>query len=91
MAPAYDVSAEAQDDLFEIWRRIAEDSVDLANRIDGEFHRLFASLARVPGQGHARKEAPASPGPLLSPVFLPGGLSAGRATAPHPGGAARPA
>lgn len=56
MAPAYDVSAEAQDDLFEIWRRIAGDSVDLANRIDGEFHQLFASLARVPGQGHVRKE-----------------------------------
>lgn len=32
MASAYAVSAEAQDDLFEIWRHIAEDSVDLADR-----------------------------------------------------------
>jgi plasmid stabilization system protein ParE len=57
MAPAYDVSAAAQDDLFEIWRRIAGDSVDLANRIDGEFHQLFASLARVPGQGQCAKNS----------------------------------
>ena len=27
MASVYDVSAEAQNDLFEIWLRIAEDSV----------------------------------------------------------------
>jgi hypothetical protein len=27
----YQVSSEAQDDLFEIWRTIAVDSVDLAN------------------------------------------------------------
>ena len=44
MAPLYDVSAEAQIDLFEIWRRIAKDSVDLANRIDSEFHERFAAL-----------------------------------------------
>jgi hypothetical protein len=35
----YDVSAVAQDDLFEIWSRIAQDSVKLANRIDDEFHQ----------------------------------------------------
>ena len=53
---AYSVSAEAQDDLFEIWERIADDSVRLANRIDDEFHELFASLGRMPGQGHARTD-----------------------------------
>jgi plasmid stabilization system protein ParE len=37
MPPLYDVSAEAQNDLFEIWRRIADDSVELANRIESEF------------------------------------------------------
>jgi hypothetical protein len=26
MMPLFDVSAEAQNDLFEIWRRIADDS-----------------------------------------------------------------
>jgi plasmid stabilization system protein ParE len=56
MASLFNVAAEAQDDLFEIWRRIAEDSVDLANRINGELYDLFASLGRMPSQGHARKD-----------------------------------
>jgi antitoxin ParD1/3/4/toxin ParE1/3/4 len=56
MAPLYDVSAEAQNDLFEIWRRIADDSVELANRIESEFYELFASLGRMPGQGHTCKD-----------------------------------
>jgi plasmid stabilization system protein ParE len=50
METCYDVSAEAQNDLFEIWERIADDSVTLANRIDDEFHGLFASPGRMPGQ-----------------------------------------
>jgi plasmid stabilization system protein ParE len=54
--PLCNISAEAQNDLFEIWRRIAGDSVDLANRIEEEFHELFASLGRMPGQGHTRRE-----------------------------------
>ena len=57
----YEVSFEAQDDLFEIWQRIAYDSVDLANRIEGEFHILFESLARMPGQGHVRKDLTGRP------------------------------
>jgi antitoxin ParD1/3/4 len=56
MPSLYDVSAEAQDDLFDIWRRIAEDSTDLADRIEREFYDLFASLGRMPGQGHTRKD-----------------------------------
>ena len=34
---SYEVSEEAQQDLFEIWRQIAKDSLDLANRIEVEF------------------------------------------------------
>lgn len=56
MASLYEISVEAQNDLFEIWQRIAVDSVDLANRIEDEFHALFASLVRMPGQGHVRKD-----------------------------------
>jgi antitoxin ParD1/3/4/toxin ParE1/3/4 len=56
MASLYRVSAEAQRDLFEIWSRIAEDSVDLADRIEAEFQTLFASLGRMPRQGHARED-----------------------------------
>jgi antitoxin ParD1/3/4 len=63
MPSLYDVSAEAQGDLFEIWRRIAEDSPDLADRIQAEFHTLFASLGRMPGQGHSRKDL--TPRPVL--------------------------
>ena len=49
--PLYNVSTEPQSDLFEIWRRIAADSVDLANRIEEEFHEVFPSLGRMPGRG----------------------------------------
>jgi plasmid stabilization system protein ParE len=56
MDDLYSVSAEARNDLLEIWGRIAEDSVALANRIEDEFYNLFASLGRMPGQGHTRKD-----------------------------------
>ena len=52
----YEVSAEAQEDLFEIWLHIAGDSLDLATRIDAEFHELFTALGLMPGQGHTRKD-----------------------------------
>ena len=56
MASVYDVSVEAQEDLFEIWQRIASDSVDLANRVDSEFHKLFVSVGQTPRVGHTRKD-----------------------------------
>ena len=68
MASLYDVSAEAQNDLFEIWRRIADDSVALANRIESEFYELFASLGRMPGQGHTRKDLTKRP-VLFFPLY----------------------
>ena len=64
----YDVSAEAQNDLFEIWRRIADDNIDLANRIDNEFHELFASLGEMPRQGHTRKDLTQRP-VLFFPLY----------------------
>lgn len=67
-ASLYEVSAEAQDDLFEIWKRIAGDSVTLADRIDSEFHELFASLGRMPGQGHRRKDLTDKP-VLFFPLY----------------------
>jgi antitoxin ParD1/3/4/toxin ParE1/3/4 len=65
---SYEISAEAQNDLFEIWRRIAVDSVELAERIDGEFHDLFASLAQMPRQGHSRKDLTQRP-VLFFPLY----------------------
>ncbi len=52
----YQISSEVQDDLFEIWRRISRDSIELANRIEAEFYSLFESLGQMSGQGHARKD-----------------------------------
>jgi plasmid stabilization system protein ParE len=57
----YQVADEAQSDLFEIWDHIAKDSLSLADRIDGEFHGLFASLGRTPGLGHTRKDLTKKP------------------------------
>lgn len=68
MPPQYEVSAEAQNDLFEIWQRIAIDSVGLANRIEDEFHDLFASIARMPRQGHGRKDLTKKP-VLFFPLY----------------------
>jgi antitoxin ParD1/3/4/toxin ParE1/3/4 len=68
MASLYDVSAEAQNDLFELWQRIAQDSVDLANRIENEFYDLFAALSRMPGQGHTRKDLTKQP-VLFFPLY----------------------
>ena len=64
----YSISAEAQDDLFAIWSHIAQDSVELANRIDDEFRTLFLSLSRMPGQGHTRKDITARP-VLFFPLY----------------------
>jgi antitoxin ParD1/3/4/toxin ParE1/3/4 len=64
----YEASPEAANDLFEIWARIAEDSVDLANRIEGEFYGLFDSLGRMPGQGHVRKDLTSRP-VLFFPMY----------------------
>ena len=68
MTALYRVSREAQQDLFEIWMHIAEDSSDLADRIENEFHELFASLGRMPRQGHARKEITSRP-VLFFPLY----------------------
>lgn len=64
----YDVSAQAQDDLFEIWRRIARDSVELANRIENEFRELFLALGRMPAQGHTRRYLTSRP-VLFFPMY----------------------
>lgn len=56
MSGLFEVSEQAQEDLFEIWSRIAADSVDLADRIESEFYELFASLGRMPHQGQVRKD-----------------------------------
>ena len=52
----YLISPRAHDDLFAIWSYIAEDSEEAADRVQADFYRAFAALARMPGQGHRRLE-----------------------------------
>src|ERR1700733_12653508 len=85
----YQVSAEAQNDLFEIWQRIAQDSVELANRIEGEFYSLFESLARMPRQGHSRKDLTQRARLILPALFVPRRIPAGGEADSHHGGALR--
>lgn len=54
----YELSSEAQNDLFEIWMHIAGDSVELADRIYDEFHSLLGSLGKMPGQRYRQKISP---------------------------------
>ena len=64
----YDVSQEAQQDLFEIWRQIARDSVSLADRIENEIHEVFEALGRMPSIGHVRRDI-TKQRVLLFPVY----------------------
>jgi len=59
----YLVSPEANSDIFEIWRWIARDSVELADRVEAELYEMFEALARMPGQGHRREDL--TPRPVL--------------------------
>ena len=70
----YEISSEAEEDLWDIWKRIASDNVDLANRIEREFYELFESLASTPGQGHSRRDLTSRPVlffPLYSFLVVP--------------------
>ena len=53
---AYTVSPEANSDLFDIWRWIAADSVDLADRIESELYEAFDAIGRMPSIGHKRRD-----------------------------------
>lgn len=72
----YRVSPEANNNIFEIWSWIAKDNVELADRVDGELHEVFEGLARMPGQGHRRKDLHVETCSLLSALFLPDRISA---------------
>ncbi|MFN0103297.1 MAG: type II toxin-antitoxin system RelE/ParE family toxin [Bryobacteraceae bacterium] len=52
----YELSPEAETDIFEIWRVIAENGVAAANRVEDELLETFGSLARFPGQGQFRRD-----------------------------------
>jgi plasmid stabilization system protein ParE len=56
MHHVYEVSPEAEDDIFEIWCTITEDSITAANRVEDKIRQAFENLAGFPGQGHRRRD-----------------------------------
>lgn len=50
------ISPRAEIDLFDIWDYIANDSFKQADRMSGEFHRLFQLIALNPEMGRPRPE-----------------------------------
>jgi plasmid stabilization system protein ParE len=64
----YIVSPDAVEDLFDIWRYIAEDSIEAANRVESELFGTFEALAKTPGQGHKRTDL-TSDAVLFFPIY----------------------
>lgn len=56
MPRPYEISAQAEDDLLEIWDYIARDSDRTADRFLDRLHEKFGALARNPHTGRARPE-----------------------------------
>jgi len=50
------LTPEARADLIEIWRYIAEDSVDGADQALAKLFDAFTRLGRTPGMGHHRED-----------------------------------
>jgi antitoxin ParD1/3/4 len=57
----YRFTPEAEDDLFEIWRYIARDSVAAANRVESAVYDACVFLAQEPWSGSPRKDVTAFP------------------------------
>lgn len=52
----YRISSAARDDLDSIWRYVAHDSLDAADRLIDLFHEKFLLLSSQPGLGESRNE-----------------------------------
>ena len=53
---AYQLTALAVDDLFEIWSYIAHDNSEAANAVEGAIYRACALLAKAPLAGRVRTD-----------------------------------
>lgn len=54
---AFLLSPEADEDVWNIWRHLAEETgVNVANRIEADLFHAFEMLARTPGIGHRRAD-----------------------------------
>jgi plasmid stabilization system protein ParE len=52
----YTLTSSAEDDLFDIWRYIARDNIEAANRVEEAIHEACDFLARSPHAGHPRPD-----------------------------------
>jgi plasmid stabilization system protein ParE len=60
----YILSAEAEEDLFQIWRYLAEQAgTEIADLIESRLYKAIEMLVRTPGLGHKRSDL--TPHPVL--------------------------
>lgn len=52
----YGFTPQAVDDLFEIWRHIAEENLDAANRVEGAIYSACTFLTGTPLAGRIRED-----------------------------------
>ena len=57
----YIYSPQARLDLLGIWEHIAEDDLDMADRVEQEIREAVIMLARNPGVGHLRRDLTSKP------------------------------
>jgi plasmid stabilization system protein ParE len=51
----YVLSAEAEEDIFQIWRYLAENAgLETANRVESKLYEAFELLSQTSGLGHKR-------------------------------------
>lgn len=55
MSPRFVLTPEAEADILDIWRYIAEDSTEAADRVVQQLFEAFDRLADMPGMGHFRE------------------------------------
>ena len=63
---SYLFTPQAVEDLFEIWRYVAADDLDAANRVEQGLHDACARLADAPLAGAYSRRFDASPTALLA-------------------------
>ena len=61
MSLDYRILPAVSDDLFEIWRFIAEENLEAANRVEAEIWDAFADLAQFSGRGRHRPDLTSRP------------------------------
>jgi plasmid stabilization system protein ParE len=57
----YQFTPQAVDDLFEIWRYIAEENLDAANRVEDAIYSACTFLTSAPLAGRVREDLTALP------------------------------